>query len=123
MVDPSQNDASLRPVLLRDDLLPAVKAVVTMMGGVSVAAARFGVTRQTVWNWIRGATGIPPAIADMLAVEALAIAATMIEAQKDLIRLEAHARARRMALRRENRERYYARFGRYPVPARGNKTP
>jgi transposase-like protein len=123
MGTPPNKEANPLPVVLREESRLAVKMVVTSIGGVTAAACRFGVTRQTVHNWLNGRIGFPPDIAKDIAQLAADLSGQMREAANEAIRLEARAIVRRDVIRRAARQRYYERFGRYPVPARGGKTP
>jgi hypothetical protein len=66
---------------------------------------------------------VPPDVALTLADEAAALATKLIEQSHDLLIIAKASAERRAQIKQANRQRFCERFGRWPTPARGNKTP
>jgi hypothetical protein len=123
MAGHAENEASLRPIATREEHLAAIKCVVARIGGPAKTALLIGRTPQAVWLYERGKNAMPSRIAGQLAAVASDMAQEQTALTHALRRLERDVLAYEAEKRAANRERYFQRFGRYPVPARGNKTP
>ncbi len=104
----------------RDETL---RAVVAALGGASVVSKLVGRHRVTVCYYVSGLYPLPSDVALILEAEARKLTTDLLSRTSELRAKAQHAEAREAVTRAANRERYFQRFGRYPVPARGNKTP
>ncbi len=123
MADHAENEAILSPIISRDDSKDIIYGAVAGLGGVSKTAKVLGKSVPTIWTYLYGTRHMPSEVADRLAVATAATVDRQVSLVHSVKRLAADARAREAAFRNASRERYFQRFGRYPVPARGNKTP
>ena len=120
MLDPEHECGSLIPHRERDETL---RAVVAALGGASVVSKLVGRHRVTVCYYVSGLYPLPSDVALILEAEARKLTTDLLSRTSELRAKAQHAEAREAVTRAANRERYFQRFGRYPVPARGNKTP
>lgn len=114
----SQGDETHTSVAARDECL---SFVVRGLGGAGSVARLLGCSRYIVYDWVKGKRRIPPSAAERLARESATVGTLLINSQHHLLKLAAAGRERRARTINAERERYYVRFGRYPVPARMDK--
>jgi DNA-binding transcriptional regulator YdaS (Cro superfamily) len=120
MADHAENEASLSPVAARDE---TIRVVVRALGGPCAVAKLIGRHRITVCNYVSGNYPVPSDVALMLESETKRLTTELLARTPELKARAVDAVARESVTRNASRERYFQRFGRYPVPARGNKTP
>jgi hypothetical protein len=100
-----------------------LREVVGLLGGGTVVSRLLGLKSHVLWDYM---TGHRELTSDKVLVLSRALserAERTLTAARTIDRLHALALEREARKITASRERYYARFGRYPVPARGNKTP
>ena len=123
LVDGVKNSGSLIPHPMRDDSTSIICRAIAGLGGATKAGKVLGKATPTIWTYLYGSRRMPSDVAARLAEATAASANEQTALVHALKRIEADAREREALKRLANRERYFQRFGRYPVPARGNKTP
>jgi hypothetical protein len=123
MASHAENEASVIPHPLRDDSTSIICRAIAGLGGATKAGKVLGKATPTIWTYLYGSRRMPSDVAARLAEATAASANEQTALVHALKRIEAEAREREALKRLANRERYFQRFGRYPVPARGNKTP
>lgn len=105
----------------REKCAIAIRNAVTLIGGATKAGRIMDRGHSVVFDYMHGYRRIPSSQIDALAKATAETVEQSLATLRELERLKAEALEHEAQQRLSARERYYARFGRYPVPARGNK--
>ena len=105
---------------MRDNLDTLDRTVVVALGGPTEAGRLVSRNKRTIRQYVIGERPVPPDVAEMLADKTAALATALIAASHDLRRIAKAGHQRRARIRLASRERYFQRFDRYPMPARGD---
>jgi hypothetical protein len=96
--------------------------VIAALGGAQKVAPIVRRHWVTIYRYIDGSRAVPPDVAEALAIAAKAHVNRQTSNVHELGKIAAAAKGRRARIRQAARERFYQRFGHYPMPARGGKT-
>jgi hypothetical protein len=107
---------------MRDSGALALNTVISAVGGVRTAARLVHRSPRLIAYYLTAERSVSPDVYRKLAAEASALASALMLASHDLNKAAESADQRRARIKQASRERFYARFGHYPMPARGGKT-